>query len=157
MSQFATNTVLLFINPHPDFNLELMRVTSQNARILIVDDDDEIRNLLYDLLQDRGYRAVGVSNGVDALEKMKGGMRFDLILCDLQMPAMSGLDLLNQMGAAKLEVPFVLMTGMADRKRILHALRKGACHVLQKPFSEDDLLKTLDQILLKDALEAKVA
>ncbi len=114
----------------------------RDYHILIVDDEEIARTNLEYVLKKEGYRVSGASNGLEAMERMKE-REFDLILTDLKMEKMDGLQLLE---TAKTIAPYtdiVLITGFATVDTAVSALKKGAAHYLPKPIDLDDLRATV--------------
>ena len=113
------------------------------VKVLVVDDDSLVRDLLCEILTEEGYSASGVSNGIEALEKLEAG-RFDLVISDVEMPEMTGIELAREMRSIS-SVPLILMSGNAtyDKKEIL-AL---ADYFLLKPFEFNDLLSIVERAL----------
>lgn len=126
-----------------------------NARadleVLIVEDRQVMLKIIHRLLAQLGYARVDeAANGVQALEKIRH-KRYDLILSDWNMDAMSGFDLLKIVRAdpETAETPFVLVTAESKPENILAAKAAGATGYLVKPFKLDVLEKTLDSVLAK--------
>jgi two-component system response regulator FixJ len=107
--------------------------------IVIVDDDDGVRDSTRVLLEACGYATDGYASANEFLEKTSGKSG-DCLLLDVQMPGMTGIELLEHLRRSGIQTPVVLMTanieGIGDR-----AVRAGAVTVLRKPFVEDALLK----------------
>jgi CheY-like chemotaxis protein len=111
----------------------------RTARVLVVDDDAAIRTAVTMLLEDEGYQVLTAANGREALAHVvDGAERPDVILLDLQMPIMSGWDVLAHLRAAHVEIPVVFMT--AGYRARAEAARHGADGFLAKPFAIDDVL-----------------
>jgi DNA-binding response OmpR family regulator len=106
-------------------------------RILIVEDDTPIRELVTSLLRDVGYDVLTTTNGVAALEALQGEAQFDLILLDMGLPLMSGRELAQQMANHGIEVPILVMTAGRDARRAAHEI--GAIGYIAKPFDIDEL------------------
>ena len=107
------------------------------AQVLVVDDDASIRSMVQLMLSSEGYRVASAIDGQDALEQIVA-RRPDVVLLDLQMPVMSGWELLEALRERHIDVPVVVMTA-AYRARA-EAERHGAAGHLAKPFDIDDLL-----------------
>ena len=107
-------------------------------RILIVDDEEPIREVLASLLEAAGYDCTTATNGQDALERLDGA-RFDLVLSDILMPVMDGLELLKKVHEREPDLPVVMVTAMNDISAAIGALRTGAYDYLLKPFEKDQL------------------
>jgi DNA-binding NtrC family response regulator len=108
-------------------------------RILIVDDEDAIRKTVAQTLASEKHEAVAAASAKEALEKAaEGGI--DLVLCDLKMPGMDGLELLSALKDRGIELPVVMMSGHGSIDDALEATRRGALDFIQKPFDRDRLL-----------------
>ena len=118
----------------------------QGARVLVVDDDELVRHATSDLLSDHGYTVVQATSGADALALLEAG-DFDLLVTDLVMPGMSGVDLLRHVGHLRPHLPALVLTG--------HSLETGdvPAHVprLSKPFSESELAHAVARLLQEQA------
>ncbi len=124
--------------------------------ILLVEMDTETRSLLALNLRFAGYRVFESATGVEALHRLKGGGRYDLVICRLDMPSISGLQLLNQMRASQIQIPFFLMAQPADKKEITQALRKKVQGVILKPIKPEDIV-LLVQTYFEPEVHLKVA
>ncbi len=107
-------------------------------RILIVDDEEPIREVLASLLEAAGYECSTATNGAEALAQLDGG-GFDLLLSDVLMPVMDGLSLLRKVRERQPNLPVVMVTAMNDVATAIGALRTGAYDYLLKPFEKDQL------------------
>lgn len=101
--------------------------------ILVIDDDDVLRQSLLLLLDAEGFRATCASSGTEAL-KLAGEHYFDLVLCDIRMPGMSGLEAIRQLKDLIGDAYFTVMTGYASEDAPIEALRLGVDDYLRKPF-----------------------
>ena len=110
----------------------------EKDRILIVDDEPDIALILKLQLEDAGYRTLRAQDGVEALEAI-AGEPFSLILLDIKMPRMSGLEVLNRIRCE--ETPVVMMTAHGSEDIAVDAMKKGALDYISKPFSTDDMLQ----------------
>lgn len=119
------------------------------ASILIVDDDPRIRMLLVHLLNAQQHQAVGAENGAKALERMDAS-RFDLIITDLRMPDMNGMELLAFAKKRDPAMPVILITAYASITATVEAIESGAFDYLAKPFKMDDLFATVGRALAVD-------
>jgi DNA-binding NtrC family response regulator len=111
---------------------------SKNARVLIVDDEERVRQLLSRLLRQEGYQVRAVSSGREALEEL-GNDSYDLVLSDLTMPGMSGMDLLGEIRQKNPEVPVIIVTAFGTVESAVEAMQNGAFHYLTKPFKLDEV------------------
>jgi DNA-binding NtrC family response regulator len=109
------------------------------SKILVVDDEPAVRDLTVEILRRSGYRPHGVASATHALEALEQ-QSFDLVVSDVVMPEMSGVELLFELRARRHELPVVLMTGGSpEPERTTNAVRIGASGLLHKPFSQDEL------------------
>lgn len=107
-------------------------------RILIVDDEEGYRKVLANSLADLGFETKAVNNGFDALEEIKR-QRYSIILLDVKMPGMDGIELLDQMQGMRFNLYIVVITAYTDEDVVKEAIRKGAKRVITKPFSTNDI------------------
>lgn len=107
-------------------------------KVLVVDDEEAIREVVSTLLESQGYRCTTCPNGRAALESFRRGT-FDLVLSDIVMPEMDGLKLLAELRAADPDVPVIMVTAMHDISIALEAIRAGAYDYILKPFEKDQL------------------
>lgn len=112
------------------------------VKVLVVDDDSLVRDLLCEILTEEGYSVDSASNGIEALEKLEAG-RFDLVISDVEMPEMDGIDLAREMRSIS-SVPLILMSGNIYTKEESIAL---ADYFLLKPFEFNDLLSAVKKAL----------
>ncbi len=119
---------------------------STPPRILVVDDDAEMRALLADVLSVEGYAVAGAANGAEALIRLRNEA-FAAIVLDKNMPGLSGLDLLPGLRTICPEMPVILITAFGDVASYVDAIEKGAFAYVFKPFRLEELLKTLEQAL----------
>ena len=111
---------------------------TNKERVLVVDDEEAIREVVSTLLEAQGYRCTPCSNGKIALDAF-GKDSFDLVLSDIVMPEMDGLKLLAQLRSLDPDVPVIMVTAMHDISIALEAIRAGAYDYILKPFEKDQL------------------
>jgi DNA-binding NtrC family response regulator len=116
------------------------------ASILVVDDESTTQDTLGVFLETEGYRVATVSSGEEALTRIKE-QAFDVIVAEVVMPGVSGLDVLERSRALNPGAAVILMTGHATVETAVEALRKGACDYLQKPFRLPDLALCVRRLL----------
>lgn len=116
------------------------------AHILLVDDEKTIHSFLKHVLQKRGHRVEGCLSGVLALELVEQE-EFDLYLIDLDMPQMSGEDLIGRLRKAGLLRPFLILSGLPEEEVRAACHRLGGVGYLRKPFRVEKLLAAIGNIL----------
>ncbi len=110
------------------------------TRILVVDDEELVRSLTVQVLERAGYDVVGAGDAQLALDLLDEE-RFDLVVSDVVMPGLSGVELLNELRDLRPELPVVLMTGGSpEPERTTRALELGANGIVYKPYSHSELL-----------------
>ncbi len=112
--------------------------------LLVVDDELLIRDLLYDFFSDQGWTIAVAENGEKALDILKS-RKIDLILSDIKMPEMDGLELTARVHEQYPQIPVVLMTGYPSVDTAVAALRHKAVDYIVKPFNIHQLYKKLDE------------
>lgn len=117
-----------------------------HTRILVVDDDADMRALLADVLNDEGYVVDLVPSGAEALIRLRTES-FAAIVLDKNMPGLSGLDLLPGLRTICPETPVILITAFGDVSTYMDAMEKGAFEFIFKPFRMEELLRTLQRAL----------
>jgi len=121
-------------------------VEESAGRVLVVDDERDTRILIEDILSGEGYEIRTCSSGEEALELL-GREGFDVILCDIKMPGIMGIDLLLHVRRMGLETEVILMTAYASVQTAVQALRGEAFDYLTKPFSLKELRQTVRQAM----------
>ena len=117
------------------------------AHILVVDDDDGIRELVKQFLNQNNYLVTTAKSSEDALEKVKI-IKFDLIVLDIMMPGKSGLEFTNE-NKKKLDTPIILLTAKGEASERVEGLEIGADDYLSKPFEPKELILRINNILNK--------
>ena len=131
------------------------------ARILVIDDEENVRHALTSLLKIKGYQVEGSGNGQEALELYRRNP-FDMILCDVRLPGMDGMAFLDAIGGAKSEATVIMMSAYGDIELAREALRKGASDYMSKPFKNEEVLLRITigeqrRLLHKENLQLKKA
>ena len=115
-----------------------------DTHILIIDDDDRIRDLLSRYLTKQGYRASTANGADDARLKMQG-LKYDLLIIDIMMPGEDGLSLTKSLREYH-DVPIILLTALGEADQRITGLRSGADDYMSKPFEPEELLLRIDNI-----------
>ena len=124
------------------------------AKILIVDDEASVRDILSDFLQFEGYNVHLADGGKQGLESLLS-QPFDIVLTDLEMPEMNGLDLLREMQLLKNPPPAVMMTGYGTVETAIEAMKQGAYDYILKPFQIEELSHLIRKTLEHHRLAAE--
>ena len=115
---------------------------SQKPSLLVVDDESGILDTLRILLRNEGFEVTTAQGGKAGLEQIRSGTH-DIILSDVRMPQVSGLDILNAAREQDPMTPVILMTAQASLQSAISAVNSGAFYYIQKPFSNDELVAIL--------------
>lgn len=115
-------------------------------KLLIVEDDQDVAEAILDTLELPGVEILVARNGVEALERLKTEP-ISAVLSDLNMPKMSGLELLEKLRAQGMITPFVILTAFTDKSNIVSSLRFGCFDFLEKPFDLTKLASIVDRAL----------
>ncbi len=118
-----------------------------NDRILIVDDEETIREIVSQMLGGAHFQTRQAASGIEALAILESGDEFDLVLSDLMMAEMDGIALLERAKERYPDMPIVMVTAVHDIQVALQALRNGAYDYLLKPFEREQLLATVRRAL----------
>jgi two-component system response regulator AtoC len=121
-------------------------------RVLVVDDAEGIRTLLANLLELKGYDVDTAEDGRRALALLEGGAAPDVVLLDVMMPGVDGVETLRLIRERDAELPVVMLSVVGKASTIVAAMELGASDYLNKPFEDDELLATLEQVLARRAL-----
>ncbi|TCN51581.1 sigma-54-dependent Fis family transcriptional regulator [Flavobacterium circumlabens] len=123
------------------------------SKILIIEDEAAIRRVLVKILSEENdtYQVEEAEDGVAGLEKIKNN-DYDLVLCDIKMPKMDGVDVLEETKKIKPEIPMVMISGHGDMETAIHTMRLGAFDYISKPPDLNRLLNTVRNALDKKQL-----
>ena len=114
--------------------------------VLVVDDNEDIRETLALILSGCGYRCESAKNGVEAMQRVRRA-RFDAVVTDLEMPEMDGIALTRELRQSFTNLPVMIMTGHSDDDHRETAFRAGAREFLGKPFDFHGLIRKLQKML----------
>jgi DNA-binding NtrC family response regulator len=112
--------------------------------ILLVEDEESIRENLTEVLEMQGYRVIAASSGEEGL-KAAGSRGIDIVLTDLRLPGMSGIDVIRAVKARSPSTACIVITGYASVESAVEAMRAGAFTYLEKPFGRDELMVTIEK------------
>jgi len=125
---------------------------SSQKRLLIIDDEENMRHMLSSLLNKSGYRVDTASDGADALEKVDQTL-YDFILCDLKMPNMSGMEFFETARDKLWATTVIMMSAYGNIDTAVEAMKKGAYDFISKPFKPDEVLLTLKKAEERESLK----
>ncbi len=126
----------------------------ENVRILIVDDENDFREAIIKRLRARKFDADGADSGPKALE-MLDARDFDVIILDVKMPGMDGIEALRQIKLRKPEVEVVMLTGHASVESGIQGMQLGAFDYVMKPVALEDLLDKIRQACDRKVLQSE--
>lgn len=117
-----------------------------DACILVVDDDEGVRENLAELFQDVGYSVMTAGNAPEAIQKLTAG-EVDLLLTDYRMPGPNGVELIESARRVKPRLKAILMTAFGDVFTEIESVRRGAIGYVNKPFEADEITGLVSRIL----------
>jgi DNA-binding response OmpR family regulator len=122
-------------------------MTPETSSLLIVDDSVSIVNSLCKILELQGYQVDSAFNGSDAMRKIRE-KQYDLVICDIEMPGITGLELLDKVRQEyDREIDVILMTGFLEQEYFIQAIRLGASDFIRKPVESKQILRSIKSIL----------
>ncbi|MEN6318071.1 MAG: response regulator [Syntrophaceae bacterium] len=127
----------------------------RSKRILIVDDEENIREILTEYLDEFGYDVTSAINGKDALQ-IYNKERFDIILSDLVMKPMDGMELLGEIKKLDQDAIFIMITGYPSVDSAMEAIKKGARDYITKPFNIDEIKIKIERALLERSMKGSL-
>ena len=125
---------------------------SPKKRLLIIDDEENMRHMLSSLLNKSGYRVDTASDGTDALEMVDQTL-YDFILCDLKMPNMDGMEFFENARDKLWASTVIMMSAYGSIDTAVEAMKKGAYDFISKPFKSDEVLLTLKKAEERESLK----
>src|SRR5579871_5652911 len=134
--------------------MSLSSAPDERPRVLIVDDEKFIRDILADFLGMEGYIVRTAEDGAAALHEL-GNAHYDLIISDLKMPRMGGIELLEAIGTAAPHALTVIMTGFGTVETAIDAMKRGAYDYILKPFKVEEVIRVVQRGLEKQRLSAE--
>src|SRR6185312_11294476 len=127
---------------------------AESARILVVDDEKFIRDIIADFLAMEGYVVRTAEDGAAAADELRRA-RFDLVISDLKMPRMGGLELLREVSEAHPDTMTIIMTGFGTVETAIDAMKRGAYDYILKPFKVEEVIHVVQRGLEKQRLAAE--
>jgi two-component system nitrogen regulation response regulator GlnG len=132
-------------------------MTDHKARVLVVDDEEEIRKILTHILEKEGIKVITAPDGDQAIQKICFDTP-DAVLLDIRMPGLNGLEVLKKIKEIDDDLPVVLVTAYADIHQAVEAMKQGASDYLSKPFDNNEVVlitrRVLEEVQLKRSLKS---
>ena len=129
----------------------MMRTEPSGQRILVIDDEANMRHMLAAVLTKAGYAVDSAFDGESGLRKVEQ-TPYDFILCDIKMPVMSGLDFLKAAGERIGQSTVIMMSAYGNIDTAIDAMKRGAYDYISKPFKPDEVLLTLKKAEERESL-----
>jgi DNA-binding NtrC family response regulator len=126
------------------------------SRLLVVEDDTTLRELLVELLSEQGYRVVAVGSGEEGLRALQQEL-FDVVLLDVNLPGMHGINVLAAAPATQTDAQFIIMTAFAEVETAVEAMKLGAFDYLRKPLEPEELILVVERAISQTELRREVA
>ncbi len=123
------------------------------GKVLIIDDEEEVREVLALHLKKGGFEAVEAKDGAEAIQLMKKGsnlVNVGLIICDIRMPKINGVEAIDFLRQNASSIPILVVTGYPDTELAVSLIGKGVKDYLVKPVSKEKLLKTVSRIFSEE-------
>jgi two-component system response regulator AtoC len=114
-------------------------------KVLVVDDEEDIVEVIQDRLEAYGFRVVTAGTGLEALKKLSME-KFDGIFLDVKMPEMGGIEALEQIRKSDKHIPIIIITSSSTREAIIEAMAKGANEYVLKPFEWEELKAKIEKV-----------
>ncbi len=126
------------------------------AKILVVDDEKGVRDACITLLRKSGYAADGASSGTDALQLIELDRDLGIVITDVRMPEMSGIDLLKRIKERRASIEVIVVTGHGSIEGAVEAIQLGAADYIAKPFTREKLIAAIEKVLQVRSLHQEV-
>ena len=121
--------------------------TKRDMKILVVDDQQQVANTVVEIMSRAGYSATAAYGGMEAVKRFQEG-DYQLVITDLKMPEVNGMDLLKTIKGIDAKVPVIVVTGYGTVKKAVEAIKIGAYDFIEKPVDRDKL-----ELIVERALE----
>lgn len=131
-------------------------MTTNSSTIYVVDDDDAVRDSLRFLLETNGYNVQTFASGEEFLEKYDPTL-ISILITDVRMPGMTGLQLQEELNARKVNIPIVFITGHGTVPMVVNTMKKGAVDFIEKPFNLTDIQEVISHLTKEAQARAEAA
>ena len=125
---------------------------TNNLKVLFVEDEESIRISLKETIGDEFEKFSIAKDGKEGLEKFSNN-QYDLVISDISMPNMSGLEMVSQIKKISKNIPIILLTAYSEKEKLLQAIDVGVTKYLIKPVDPEELIKTISEIIEKERFE----
>ena len=129
---------------------------AENFTILVVDDEEVLRQGCSRVLQSEGFHPITAANGREALDRL-ASETVHVVLCDLKMPVMGALEVLEEAGVRYPDIPVIIMTGLGTVADAVECMKKGAYDFITKPFRKETILITIRRGLEWKRMQGELA
>ena len=129
-----------------DLGKQELQLNPSLGKVLVVDDELSIRELLAEFLSSRGYFCESVDSGEAAVERLRSN-GFDLVISDIRMPKVTGLQLLDHLGQHYPETAAIMITAVSELQTAVDAMKQGASDYITKPFNLEEVLVSVEGAL----------
>ncbi len=127
-------------------------ISQESNRILVIDDEQIIQDVLSDFLSNENFVVNSASSGEEALKELEE-KHYDIVLSDMKMPGISGIDLLKELKRRKMDIIVIIMTGYGTVDTAVEAIKLGAFDYIMKPFKMEELLNVITRAFTQQRLE----
>jgi len=124
--------------------------------ILLAEDNLELRELLMLVLSRAGYQVTGCDNGLQLLEQLEHAEQYDLVISDVRMPALTGLEVLESQLDKPFRLPFIGMTAFGDHETHETAQKFGAVAMIDKPFDLDEMIELVHTTIFENDKKSSI-
>ena len=131
-------------------------MTEEWGAILVVDDDPDMREMVYDMLKDRGHQVTTAASGDEALRRLSEG-EYGAVLTDLRMKGMQGTELLTEVKRLYPDVGVILITAFGSVETAVEAMKHGASDYVTKPVKKDELVRVVERVIREASLRREVS
>lgn len=131
-----------------------MKNEERKKRVLVVDDEENLRHMLQVMLRKHGYLVEAAADGSEALH-MAGENRYDFILCDLRMPVLDGVGFLEKATGSGLDSTIIMMSAYGTMETAIECMKQGAYDYISKPFKKDEILLVLKKAEERERLKTE--
>lgn len=126
-----------------------------SRKVLVIDDSPTLRKILIFYLTKKGYAVTAANNGKSGLSEIDR-QHFDLVILDIKMPVMNGLEVLQRLNAINYSVPVLILSADSEEKSKAAGISLGAKYYLTKPFKPNEVMQCIEDIFSKHPAEEKI-